>query len=201
MNAKKFYITALFLVLLAFLIPIEHKYDKLFRYFSLHLIPEGLQLPKWYDKKIYFYPSDWIALILTGIAFFWYKVSPKKFFLENRSCFLWAVFACALFSVVFSPFATYPLAYIRLWQLATPFLLFSVVTTVFSPVEHHVERQKVIQWIFWAVVFASIAQSIIAIAQYFKQESLGLRLLGEIPFNQIQLGPLFSMEEGRRWIF
>lgn len=61
-NRAAFYFVISLLILLFFAIPIEHKYDKLFRFFSLTLIPSGLELPKNFESKIYFYMSDFIGL-------------------------------------------------------------------------------------------------------------------------------------------
>lgn len=197
MRLKKFFISVSLLSLIAFAIPIEHKYDKLFRFFSLDLIPEGLVLPKGYDKKIYFYPSDLIALVLTGMALFWIRVPFRDFFSGKNRSALWILFFCAAVSIALSPLSLYPLPYIRLWQLLTPILLFSFITTAFSPEE----RDRAIGWIFKAFVAAALFQTVVAITQYFLQESLGLRLLGELRFDLNNQTPCFYMEENRRWIF
>src|SRR3990167_2983373 len=119
--SKKYVVTAFLLALLAFLIPIEHKYDKLFRFFSLTLVPPGLEISKQYDQKIYFYLSDIIVLLLTGIGLFWFRIPLQKWF----GNFLWVVWLCALISILVSPFASYPIPYFRLLQLFTPIALFS----------------------------------------------------------------------------
>src|SRR3990167_7747513 len=110
-----------FIVLLVFLIPFEHKYDKLFRFVSLTLIPEGLELSKSFDKKIYFYLSDLIVLTISCLALFKKEISLKPFFFHP----LWIVFLAAIVSILASPFFNYPLPYIRLLQLFTPFALYS----------------------------------------------------------------------------
>ncbi len=195
MRTKKFVLAASLLIALAFIIPIEHKYDKLFRFFSLSLIPDGLVVPKYYDKKIYFYISDLIALLLLGLALFWLKVPWKKFFLEKGSLFLWIILGCSIGSIAASPFAHYPLPYVRLLQLLTPILLVSFIRSAFS----EEERKKLTEWILISLVAAALIQAGIAIAQYFHQESLGLRLFGEQRIGHGK-SPAIEVPGGSRWL-
>jgi O-antigen ligase len=156
--------------LLFFAIPIEHKYDKLFRFYSLTLVPDGLTLPLHFDKKIYFYPSDLIALILLG----W---GPCK--LRRGTIFLLLIFALAAVSTMLSPLAHYPLAYIRFWQLLTPFVLFSTLANC------TLSKERLFRVISWAFVAAGSLQAVLATWQYMAQHSLGLRLFNEQPLNSV----------------
>jgi hypothetical protein len=184
---KKFCVAAALLCLLAFAIPIEYKYDKPFRYFSLTLIPQGLEISSAYGKKIYFYLSDLASLILLFLALFWFRIPLKRFF-GNA---LWIVFFCAAASIAASPFAHYPIPYIRLLQLLTPFVLFSFLATAFSGEE----RVKLTRVILLAIVAAGTVQAGIAIAQYFHQAPLGLRCFGE----ETQPNS-FPIQDGSRWL-
>ncbi|HSX37289.1 MAG TPA: O-antigen ligase family protein [Chlamydiales bacterium] len=179
--------------LIAFIIPIEHKYDKLFRHFSLKLIPNDIVLPKFFDKKIYFYPSDLIAVALLLIALFALRIPCRHFFGSRGAGFLWIIFVFAFLSIPFSPLANYPLPYIRLLQLSTPFILYSFLANSFSLEE----KTRLITRIFQCIVFAACIQSVIAIAQFAIQGPIGLRLLGE------QSGfAHFAMPAGHhRWLF
>lgn len=183
---KKFFIAAALLFAAAFAIPIEHKYDKPLRRYSLTLIPHGLEISKTYDKKIYFYASDLIALALLSIGLF--QIPWKRFFGNP----LWIVFACAAISIAASPFIHYPVAYTRLLHLLTPIALFSFLATAFS----EEEKPKILRLIFTALAAAGLLQSGIAIAQYFCQAPLGLRIFGE---TTLMNG--FTTEQGQRWIF
>lgn len=174
-------------MVLAFAIPIEHKYDKLFRFYSLSLIPEGLKISQSYEKKIYFYISDLIAITLFLMGIFWFRIPFKRLFGNP----LWIVFLCAIISIIASPFFNYPIPYIRLLQLFTPIALFSFISTAFSDEE----RIKVVRYIGIAIVAAGLFQSAIAITQYFHQAPLGLRILGETT----QIGT-FVIESGSRWL-
>ncbi len=178
--SKKYAIAAVLLALLAFLIPIEYKYDKWFRFFSLQLIPDGLFVSDQYEKKIYFYISDFLAIALTFLGL----VPFKKWF----GHVLWIVWLCALFSIITSPFAAYPIPYFRLLQLFTPIALFAFIANV---------EKNYTQAIVHAIVFAGLLQTGIAIAQYFHQAPLGLRLLGEV--NQTSI--IYIPDGASRWFF
>lgn len=185
---KKFLIAAALLFVAAFAIPIEHKYDKPLRHYSLTLIPDGLDISKTYDQKIYFFASDLIALALLFMGLFWFRIPLRHFFGTP----LWIVFLCAAFSIVASPFIHYPVAYTRLLHLLTPIVLFSFLATAFT----EEEKPKILRLMFTALVAAGILQSGIAIAQYFCQAPLGLRLFGETT-----LINGFNIKQGHRWIF
>ncbi len=181
---------SLFLLsVLAFAIPFEHKYDKLFRFFSLKLIPGNLVLPSFFDKKIYFYPSDIIALLLLFIALFAFRIPLRSFLLARGALFLWTVFLFAAASIALSPFASYPIPYIRLLQLATPFILYCFLANT------EVDGKTTLL-LLYCLIGAALIQSGLAIAQYAIQGPLGLRLLSE-PSSF----PLFAVDSGRIWLF
>ncbi len=177
------------LAILIFAIPIEHKYDKPLRHFSLKIIPEGLSLPLDFDKNIYFYPSDFIALLLFCFALLCFKERLRALFFKKETSPLWIILICALFSLLTSPLSHYPLVYTRLLQLFTPIALFAWMTQI----PHSEKRTSIF---LHAFVISALFQSAIAITQYFMQGSLGLRILGE----PTQATASFFMPEGKRWI-
>ena len=156
-------------LLITFAIPIEHKYDKFLRFFSIKIIPSTLFLPPGYDPKIYIYASDILSLILFGLLLYTFKSSLRRILFENGSLFLWTLFFSALCSLIFSPFSTYLTAYTRLLQLFTPIAIYCFISS----------RLMDVRPFFYALLIAGCVQSCIAIAQYFAQDSLGLRLLSE----------------------
>ena len=182
--------------LTALIIPIEHKYDKPLRHFSRSLIPEGLSIPRSFDKKIYFYPSDLIAPVLLLFAIFYFRVPIRKLLFEGKGALLLAILCCALISVMSSPFSQYPLMYIRCLQLLTPFIFFAVLSTFSEELQ-----KKIGQLVLCALIVAALFESAVAIAQYFNQGSIGLRSLGE-PFFQPSVDiPHIKVPNGRRWLF
>lgn len=176
--------------LLIFCIPIEHKYDKIFRRFSSKLIPEGLRLPSHFDKKIYFYFSDILPIVLVIAAIYLYRIPIRRFFLENGTAFLWVIFFSSLASICASPLYHYPLVYTRLLQLLSPILLYLFVVNLSWD-------KKALRFFLSCLVMAAILQSAFAIAQYFTQEPLGLRLLSE----SRDAPSTFPMGNGQKWIF
>lgn len=181
-----------FLSFLTFSIPIEHKYDKLFRFFSLTLIPPHVSLPSFFERKIYFYPSDLLAFVFFFMACFSVRIPLSRFFFARGSCYLWIIFFCTFLSILFSPLSHYPILYIRLLQFFTPLVLFSFLTHGF-PAE---ESPKLTTLLFGCMIAAAIIQAGIAIAQYAIQGPLHLRLLSE---PKIFSG--FSMSKGSPWLF
>ncbi|MBI5273148.1 MAG: bifunctional demethylmenaquinone methyltransferase/2-methoxy-6-polyprenyl-1,4-benzoquinol methylase UbiE [Chlamydiia bacterium] len=178
------------LVLIVFAIPIEYKYDKVFRFFSLTLIPDGLKLPYFFDKRIYFYASDLAILILTACTFFIQR--SRALFFSKGASYLWVILSLTLLSLILSPLAHYPLPYTRLLQLLTPFLLFSCLANGY----HKEDAPKLTHLLFTTLCTAAFIQSVIAITQYFLQSPLGLRLLSEpTTFATLQT------TNGERWIF
>ena len=166
----KTWLPSFFLFCILFALPFEHKYDKLFRYYSLTLIPQGIST-EYYEPKIYFYPSDLlsIALFLIGC-----KEMGKKFF-KRGAVFLAIVFFAAVASIVASPYFNYPVAYIRLWQLFTPMAFFLFLAN--GPLDKKSQAQIAV----WALFSSAMMQASIAIPQYLTQHDLGLRILSETP--------------------
>jgi hypothetical protein len=177
------------LALVAFIIPIEHKYDKPLRHFSLAMIPEGLSLPSGFDAKIYFYASDIIAFTLFILLLFAFRIQFKKILLEKGSACLFFIVCCAFLSIINSPLSHYFTIYTRLLQLLTPCFLFAYL--------NHVQlSDRQIKALFYIFVCAALIQSLIAITQYFTQQHLGLRL-----FSESRDPPaIFEVANGSRWI-
>ncbi len=182
-RSRVVYGAAALLVLLFFFIPIEHKYDKVFRFYSLTLIPAGLDLPHHYDKKIYFYLSDLAAIVLFAMGLRRFRL------LKLQTFFLGAIFFLALLSIALSPLANYPIPYTRLLQLFTPFALFLFLGSGLIP------KEKLFPIFSWSLFASGMVQSVIASCQYMAQKTLGFRFFGEQPFCAN-----ISSPGGRRWL-
>lgn len=181
--------------LIAFAIPIEHKYDKPLRFFSKSLIPKGLELPSWFDKKIYFHPSDLIALALILLTLFVLKIPFRKLFLQRSSSLIWLLIALIALSIAASPLSTYALLYFRLWQWMTGAFIFGILAGI-----DEIHKKTLTKWILLSMISMGILQSSFAIAQYFHQGSFGLRILGEPNFNHASHSSAIWCPEGARWI-
>lgn len=180
------------LVLIAIAIPIEHKYDKPFRFFSKTLIPDGLELPLWYDRKIFFYPSDLFSILLILIALFALRKPIGELLLQKGTYFLWLMIGCIAFSIYCSPLSNYPIPYIRLWQFGTALFLYALFSSI---------NRNQVEIIFKGLIGMATFQSMVAIAQYFKQSPLGLRIISEIQFDPKTTESYLWIPEKARWIF
>lgn len=178
------------LALIIFAIPFEHKYDKPLRRLSEKIIPKNLFLPEFFDKKIYFYASDIAALLLFIAALIIFKEHRKSLFIKKETLCLWAIFLCAIGSLLSSPFSGYALVYTRLFQLFTPFALFAWITQIPASEKRTTTSLN-------TFVISALIQSVIAILQYFRKAPLGLRLFSE---PQHATGTFF-VPGGKRWIF
>jgi len=182
--------------LIAFAIPIEHRYDKAFRFFSLTLIPEGLQLPDWFGKRLYYYPSDCFAILLFLVAAFGVRVPLRKLLWEKGLAIFWLfIVGCGL-SIYASPLYNYPVAYSRLLQLICAGLIFGTIASMEGE-----ERTKVAKIVLKSIIIMATIQSVIAIAQYFYQAPIGLKKLGEPDFSDIQNFCFILVQDGVRWTF
>ncbi len=189
MTEKKSYKVFCFfalLFLIFFCIPIEHKYDKVFRYYSLTLLPDGLELSRFFDPKIYFYFSDLIGIVFFG-AGIW---QIRKNYQERGSIFLALLFLGALSSIIASPYRSYPVVYTHLLQFFTPFALFFFIANSPQP------KERIFKIFTWSLFGAGLIQGCISILQYFRQHSLGLRIIGEQP-----LCANIPIPGGHRWLF
>ena len=153
------------LAVLFFFFPMEHKYDKVFRFYSLTLIPSGLELPRFFDKKIYFYISDLVSYLLFGLGL--YKMRSRMF--DRRSLPLAFVFLCSAASIAASPLANYSLLYIRLIQFFAPFSLYLFLSTGW------IDKKKLFSCFSWSLFVCAVIQSCIASVQYLTQKTVGLR--------------------------
>jgi len=184
-SKSQFFFILPFLFLIFFAIPIEHKYDKLFRFYSFTLIPSGLKLIN-FDPKIYFYVSDLLGIVffITGI---W---QIRKRYHERGALFLALLFMGALASIIASPYCSYPVIYTRLLQFFTPLALFFFLAHSTYP------KERIFNVFAWSIFGMGLFEALIAIRQYFNQHTLGLRLLGEQP-----LQATIPVANGYRWLF
>jgi O-antigen ligase len=185
------------LFLLAFAIPIERRHDKIFRFYSKTLIPEGLVLPQGFDYKIFFFPSDVAVLLFFLLGLSAWRLSWRASLRDRNLLFFGGMFGGAFFSIFYSGYSAYPLLYIRLWQLGTAGLLFAALITI--PLQW---KDKALKVIASALLAAAFLQSIFAIAQYFCQGSIGLHSLGEPRFSPSDpSSAAIQVTGGARWLF
>ena len=179
------YILPLLLIALFFAIPIEHKYDKLFRYYSWTLVPANLSFPDDFNPKIFFYASD----IITFIFFIWALIKLRLRIFEKGFTFLALFFGLTILSIFFSGQPQYPIPYIRLIQLLTPISLFLFLANApFS-------SDRLFKFTSWSLFSSGLIQALIGVLQYFSQGNLNLRFFGEQ-----QLNAKIFVPHGHRWL-
>lgn len=175
--------------LVIFFIPIEHKYDKLLRHFSAKIIPENFDFGSFFDFNIYFYPSDIFMLLIFFSMIFCNKSNFSIF--KNHNWILYVFFILVFLSILTSPLSGYLTVYTRFLGIFTAI----VVYFLFANLNFTEGNFKTVFLVF---VFAALIQSVIACTQYFSQEYLGLRIIGEtkdaLAFFKNQSGNLWTLD-------
>jgi O-antigen ligase len=181
--------------LLTCCISLEYKYHKLFRH-TAERISSTLDIPAGFEKKFILYPSDLLTLFLLGMALAMARHRLKDSALRRESLLACSLPFFALLSVAFSPLWNYPISYFHVWQYGTAAFLFIALSLVQEP-------KRVLRVILLTLAVVGTFQAAIAIAQYFTQESVGLRWLGEPTFSRSNLGisSQITVPSGNLWLF
>lgn len=167
-------ITFLSLVIF-FLIPFQRRFHGFFDSLSRRLTLPDVSLPDFFSRKIHLFFSDFIVIILALYLLFVCKERLRNFFWEGPSKYLTLLFFVLFVSTTVSISKSYSLQYLRLIQFSLSFLFFnslrcSCVKLNFSRIVYKVA------WLFICLAFFECA---VGIAQYFTQDSVGLKFLGE----------------------
>ncbi len=184
---------AKWLFLAIFLVFPFQKKNKIFRSFAKSIIPEDAQFPDFFSTSIYYYFTDILILCFAGLCIYRYRHKLYEFFFYGPAKWLTLLTGIALLSIVQSTTPTYPLHYIRLFQLFLG-VLFFCSSMAYIRTQN---REKLLFQVFWVICLTGVFESAIAIAQYFSQDSIGLKWLGEGGIRTFG----FAMATGDRWIF
>jgi len=180
------------LLLIVAYFPFQKRFSSALKAISYSFVPSNVDLPSFFSKKMDFYFTDLIILLVIGSCLYQGRKALGAFLFRGPAKFLILFFAAAVLSVACSVTADYAIQYYRLAQLLLFLLLFCGV----SDVLRSLQAQQLVHRIFWVFLFAALVQCGIGIAQYFMQGSLGLKSLGEVNIS----GFHFPMEGGYRWI-
>jgi hypothetical protein len=163
-----------FFLLLIFLIPLQKYFDKPFHAFL--------------GKGFGFYTTD-IILLLVVVCLL--KKSWREMLWEGSGKFLIFFLGIAAISIVFSSTPTNPLHYFKLLHFIAPMIVLGVVSS------RWVDSQKILA----VIIAVALLECGLGIAQYFLQDSLGLKFLGEPSLTSKHApGSGFWMSDGTRWI-
>jgi O-antigen ligase len=166
------------------LIPLQKRYSKPFREFFYGLIDPSWNVPTFFEKNFGFYTTDIPLLLLLvclvgrhGRALFW----------EGEKKLLLLFVGIAFLSILGSSTPAYPLHYFRLLHFVGPLLFFGALS------QEWVEGKK----IFTAIFAVALFECSVGILQYFCQDSIGLKFLGEPSLTSRHVpGPSFWMPDG-----
>jgi len=183
-----------FLLFFLFFLPLQARILKPFHKLAKLLTPSSLDLPSCFAKKILFYTSDLCFLAFLIAALSSLKIDWRRFFWNGPAKYLSALAIISLLSLLFSQTPYFPLQYVKLFQYLLPFLLFCLIPYCFDARSFN----PFLKNFFWAVFSISLLQSLIALVQYFTQDTLGLKFLGE-PSHIKRFS--FLAPGGIRWIF
>ena len=159
---------------LVFLIPLQKYFDKPFRAF--------------FGTGFGFYTTDIVMLLLVICLL---KKSWREMLWEGSGKFLILFVGVAAISIAFSSTPTNPLHYFKLLHFIAPMIVLGVVSS------RWVDRQKILT----VILAVALLECGIGIAQYFLQDSLGLKFLGEPSLTSKHApGSGYWMSDGTRWI-
>ncbi len=182
----------LILALMCFF-PFQKRYSNSLKSFSYSFIPKHIEIPSFFSKKIDFFLTDVMIVLIVGLCLYRCRGAIRSFFLAGPAKYLMLFFGVAVVSVSFSITSGYVLQYYRLFQLFLFILLFCAVSRFMETVD----KEALIKRILWAFLITGMIQCAIGITQYFFQSPIGLKAFGES--NICHFG--FPMEAGKRWIF
>jgi hypothetical protein len=196
LNVRKFPIKKVvhgLLFFLLFYVTFQKRFAGILKKISYSLVPTDLDLPSFFGKKMEFYTTDFIILVLFGWCLYCHRQAIGRFLWSGPTKYLILFFGAAMLSIVCSMSAGYAIQYYRLAQLGLSFLLFSTLADLLKTSQNEQLAKRCLQ----VFIFAVLLQCSIGIAQYFLQQPLGLKGLGEHNIRSFN----FPMAGGYRWIF
>lgn len=159
---------------LAFQKPLLHKTLKSF---SLAIIPSDLTLPAYHNFsiKLTLFLSDILLILLLIRVIYLQRGQWAQFLWSGPSKYLTLLFITALFSIGASSTSNYLLMYTRFIQLVLIAVLFNSIKMAFDA--HTIA--PFIRSLAYLLFALALFESALALAQYFSQDRVGLKFLGE----------------------
>jgi O-antigen ligase len=157
------------------LIPFQRRFHGFFDLLSRSLPLPDFPLPEYFSRKIHLFTSDFLILALALTLLFCFKVSLREFFWDGPSKYLTLLFFVLLLSSGISISKTYSLQYFRLFQFSLFFLFFNSICCI----RQKIDLVRFVHRLAWLLVCVAFFECGVSICQYFFQDSVGLRFLGE----------------------
>ena len=188
-------VLSFFFSLLVLSIPMQHKYDKMFRSLSRLFTNPSFELAGLFETKVFICIFDVLVLALFLTLAFSKRLQWKNLFWEGPVKYLSLFFFVTLVSIFFSHTSGYGLQYIRWFQLFwAGFVIFIIGSGILAE-----DKKDLVHKFFSLVVITSLFQCFVAITQYFTQHSLGLAKLGEMKI-ALPSSACFGVPDGSLWI-
>ncbi|MBS0653746.1 MAG: O-antigen ligase family protein [Verrucomicrobia bacterium] len=156
-------------------LPFQLSLWQLFIEFSKHLYPAINTFPWCYVKIIIVFTTDALFVVALLAMLFSNKIPWRRCFWDGPAKYLLLLTGTFLVSLIFAKTPSFPVQYVKLFQQAMPFLLFCLIPYCFNASSF----RPFLRGAFISLFAVGIIQSVIAIFQYFLQDSLGLSFLGE----------------------
>jgi hypothetical protein len=175
------------LMVLVFLIPFQKRLTKFFRAYCDEIYQLRPELPVFFDHRFGVYVGEVLLLCLI-------VVTLRKGLKWKAPLSALAVFCGLLISsILFSSTPGYLLHYFKWVHIVCAFFFFYIIVN---------EEDYVLRKLMFMVVIAGFFQGLIAIAQYSLQDSVGLKMFGELNLEaRTPDVALFYMQDGTKWIF
>lgn len=164
-----------FLALFLASLPFQLSLWQLLINFSQKLCPPTNPFPWCYIRIILVFTTDALFVVALIAMLFSNKIPWRRCFWDGPAKYLLLLTGISVLSLVFSKTPSFALQYVKLFQHTLPFLLFCLIPYCFNASSFRL----FLRGAFIALFTVGVIQSVIAISQYFVQDSLGLSFLGE----------------------
>lgn len=177
------------LILFVAYIPFQCRHTSLLKPFSKAWFGSQPNLPATIDRRLDLYLNELIMILLIGMALWNLRHRLKEISLSGVVLLLFLIFS--FLSVAFSSSGSYHWPYWRWMQLALP-LLFALLIPLKA-------RPKDVALCFGMLFALALFESIAGTAQYVLQDRVGLKSLGELKINLLDLSYI-HVENKTRWL-
>jgi len=192
--------TALFFALF-FGFPFEHFRMRFFRSFSLGLYEKFeetasfmVHIPRFIDKKIHLYASDILILGIAVLVIALKHIRIKALLKEKSMHYLMIFILICNLSILFSPCRQYYYLYLSTIHLTLSALLFFLASLYLR------SRKELLPLILIGIVLIGSFESLLGIAQFLLQKSIGFHLLGEPKLGPHLGSAVLPLAEKGRWL-